>query len=199
MTAAVLKIVFGWVVGLLRAIPPRVWLVLLFLGAVAAAVLYAGHREDVAHKAGLREGRAEVQGRWDEAVRLGREEIARLDRENAAKDERARLEAQHIGESRERDHAEDLRERDRLAADLRTGNVRLRQQWRACLSGSQAAGASPVPGGPVQPDPLRGADAGDMAGAVAESAFMADDADSRVRRLIQFAGTLRAACATTEQ
>lgn len=194
MTAAALKIVFGWVVGLLRAIPLRVWLVILFLGAVAAAVLYAGHRENVAHRAGLREGRAEVRALWDIAIREGREEIARLDRENAAKDERARLEAQHIGESRERDHAEDLRERDRLASDLRAGNVQLRQQWRACLSRPQAAGAPAVSGGPVQPDPLRGADAGDMAGAVAGAVFIADDADSRIARLIEFQSVLRAAC-----
>jgi hypothetical protein len=173
--------------GLLRRVPWQLW---MFLALVLAFYGYGEHKE----AAGEERGRAAVQARWDAAVERGRQEIARLDRENAAKDERARLEAEAIGVQRERDHWQAITDRNRLVADLRTGNQQLRQQFRACLSRAPAAPVGPVPGGPVPAGPVRPADALDMAGAVAGSIFIADDAESRVNRLLAYVSTLQTQC-----
>lgn len=170
--------------GLLRRVPWQLWIFL----AVALAFYVYGEGKEAA-------GRAAVQAQWDEAVRKGREEIAQLDRENAAKDEQARLQAEAIGVQRERDHWQAINDRNHLVADLRAGQQRLRQQFAACVSRAPAAPVAPVPGGPVPADPVRPADALDMAGAVGESIYLADDADSRVRRLQEYVATLREQCA----
>lgn len=186
MGAVALLILKGaW--GLLRRVPWPLW---AFLALVLAFYLYGEHKD----AAGESRGRAELQAKWDEAVIRGREEIARLDRENAAEDERARIKAEATGVQRERDHREALAEKDRNIAGLRSGAVRLRQQFQACLSRSEAEGAGPVPGGPVPDDTVRGTDALDMAGAVGGSIFIADDADSRVTRLVEYIGVLHAQC-----
>jgi hypothetical protein len=184
-TAFALALKGAW--GLLRRVPWQLW---IFLALVAAFYVYGERKE----AAGETRGRAEVKAQWDEAVARGREEVARLDRENAAKDERARLEAEAVGVQRERDHRDALAEKDRNIAGLRTGTVQLRQQFRACLSQAPAAPADPVSGGPVPAGPVREADARDMAGAVAGSIFIADDAQSRVGRLLEYIGTLQAQC-----
>jgi hypothetical protein len=173
--------------GLLRRVPWQVW---IFLALVAAFYVYGERKE----AAGETYGRAAVQSQWDEAVARGREEMARLDRENAAKDEHARLEAEAIGVQRERDHWQAITDRNRLVADLRNGNQRLRQQFQACVSQAPATPAGPVPGGPVPAGPVRPADARDMAGAVAGSIFIADEAQSKVTRLLGYIGTITAQC-----
>lgn len=186
MGAGALLILRGaW--GLLRRVPWQLW---IFLALVLAFYVYGERKES----AGETRGRAAVQSQWDEAVRRGREELARLDRENAAKDERARLEAEAIGVQRERDHWQAITDRNRLVTDLRNGNQQLREQFRACLSQAPAAPAGPVSGGPVPTGPLQPADARDMAGAVAGSIFIADDAESRVTRLLAYITTLQAQC-----
>jgi hypothetical protein len=173
--------------GLLRRVPWQVW---IFLALVAAFYVYGERKE----AAGEERGRAEVQAKWDDAVERGRQEMARLDRENAAKDETARLEAEATGVQRERDHWQAITDRNRLVADLRNGNQQLREQFRACLSQAPTPPAAPVPGGPVPAGPVRPADARDMAGAVAGSIFIADDAQSRVGRLLEYIGTIKAQC-----
>lgn len=164
----------------IRKVPWQLW---AFLALALAFWWYGEHRHS--------QGRAEVQSEWDEAVERGRQEIARLDAENAAKDEAARVAAQHIGESRARDQRENENGKDRLIADLRAGNRQLRQQFQACLPDSKAATAPAVPGGPVRADPVRPADAVDLAGAVGESVLIADDADSRHARLIEYVRVLQ--------
>lgn len=174
----------------LKGVPREIWLLLAFLALVGAAVLYQAHRERMAFRA----GEAARQALWDASIERGKQEIARLDAENAAKDEAARIAAQHIGENRVRDQQDAITAKDRLIDGLRTGNQRLRGQFQACLSDSQASASTAVPSGPVQPDSVRPADALDLAGAVGNSVFLADDADSRHARLVEYVDTLRSAC-----
>lgn len=184
--AALLMLQGIW--GLLRRVPWQLW---IFLALVLAFYVYGERKE----AAGESRGRADVQARWDEAVRRGREEIARLDRENAAKDEQARLKAEAIGVQRERDHWQAINDRNHLVAGLRAGNQQLRQQFQSCLSRAPTPPTAPVPGGLVPADELRPANALDMAGAVAGSIYLADDADSRLRRLLEYVDTVKAQCA----
>lgn len=165
----------GWLTllwSMLRRVNWRVYAMLAFACAVAAALLYARHHW-------IAEGRAEIQGQWDAAIERGRLEIARLDRENAAREATALAEAQSIGESRNRDLQDQLASEKRLVSDLRSGNIRLRQHWQGCVSQAAADGAAAVPGGSVPADQLRSESAGRIIAA-------ADDADSKVKRLVEF-------------
>lgn len=66
MTPLDLKLLFGIVWKFLRGIPWQVWLVILFGLTVFAAYQY-----------GERDGRAEIQSKWDAAVERGKAELAK--------------------------------------------------------------------------------------------------------------------------
>lgn len=176
----------------------RLLLLILFGLLVVAALLIQAGRERSAYKAGEKAGADKVQKNWDKAIARGKEEIARLDRENAAAEAKALAEAIAIGESRSRDLQDAIAERDRTIAGLRAGQLRLRKQWAGCLS---AAGARQDAESPAWVDGQAGSregDALDLAGAVGQSIFIADDYDSRVTRLQEFVQVqqefMRSAC-----
>lgn len=166
----------------LRGIPREVWVLLVFLAAVAFAVGYYQNAKNEAFKA----GEAARQVLWDEAVARGREEIARLDRENAAHEAKARAEAVAIGENRRRDLQDAIAERDRTVAGLRAGTVRLQDKWAACVSQAEAGNTSDPAGRPDGADELRR----EIAGQISE----ADDADSKVKRLQEFVQVQQKLC-----
>lgn len=180
--------------GFFRAIPLWAWLAFAVL---AAAFVYGERKESQGMARGLAKGLAErdkVQANWDAAVARGREEIARIDRENAAAEAKAQAEAEAIGEKRNRDLQDAIKDRDSTIARLRTGELRLRKQWVGCLSAAGARQAAAVPSGPVPAADLRSGDAIDLAGAVGQSIFIAQRDDSRIARLIEFQDVLRQQC-----
>jgi hypothetical protein len=167
----------------LKRIPWPLW---AFLAIVLAFWWYGEHKES--------SGKAQVRAEWAQAVRKGREEIARLDQQNAADDERARILTDGIKRQTDHDNAMALAAKDRTITGLRTGTIQLRRQFQACLSDTQAAGAAP---GADEPDPgpgLRGADTLDMAGAVGRSIFAGDEADAQIRGWTAYADVLREQC-----
>lgn len=169
--------------GFFRAIPLWAWLAFAVL---AAAFVYGEHKENQGMARGMAKGlkeRDKVQASWDQAVARGKAAIAEKDRLNAIAQARAFERGQAIGERRVRDQQDVIASKDRLIAGLQSGNVRLHDRWKACLSGPQAGDAAAVSGGPVSADELRG----EIAGQISE----ADDADSRIARLIEFQSVLR--------
>lgn len=189
-----LKSAGGAIAGLLRSIPAKTWRTILYLALVLAALLYGNHTGKAKGLAkGLKE-RDKVQAAWDQAVDRGRKEIARQDRENAAAEAKAQAEAAAIGEKRNRDLQDAIKDRDSTIARLRTGELRLRKQWVGCLSAAGARQAAAVPSGPMPDADLRGGDAIDLAGAVGQSIFIAQRDDSRIARLIEFQDVLRKQC-----
>lgn len=173
--------------GFFRAIPLWAWLAFAVL---AAAFVYGERKEAQGMERGLAKGlkeRDKVQANWDAAVTRGREEIARLDRENAAAEATAKAEGEAIGEERRRDLQDQLASRDRLIADQRNGIVRLRQQWRGCVSQAEGGGTAETAGGLKPADDLRQRDAADLV-------RIADDADSKVKRLQEFVQVQKKLC-----
>lgn len=173
----------------LRSLPKEVWLVILFGLAIFCALRYQAHREAVAYRAGLAQGRAEHAA----AVERGEAEIARLDAANALADERARLQAQAAEEKRTHGYEMALAARDRTIAGLRDGTLKLRHQFQGCLSASQgptvATGTQGGKGPPARPE-----DAQDLAGAVSDSIHIADTADADVKALWSHIDVIRAQC-----
>lgn len=149
----------------------RLCATLAFACAVAAAFLYARAKW-------IEQGRAEERAKFDLIVRKGREEMIKRDLRNAAAQAKAFANGQAIGESRARDQRDNLAAKDRLIADLRSGNRRLQDRWASCVSRAQAGDAADLSGGPVRADELRRE--------IAEQISEADDADSRHARLVEF-------------
>lgn len=164
---------------MLKRVPWKLWAFL----ALGAAFYAYGEWND---RSGHREGAAEVQGRWDASIARGKEEIARLDRENAASEAKARAEAIAIGESRRRDLQDAIAERDRTIAGLRSGAIKLQDRWASCVSQAQAGDAADLSGGPLRQDELWRE--------IAEQISESDDADSRHARLVEFVQVLRKEC-----
>lgn len=169
--------------GFLRAIPLWAWLAFAVL---SAAFVYGETKEARGMERGLAKGLAErdkVQAAWDQAVTRGKEEIARADRENAAAAAKHKADVLAEGEKRALRIQSALDAERHLSADLRSGNVQLRQQFQGCLSQS-AAGQSPGGrSGPDDAEGLRPGDPLDLAGAVAQSALVADTATADVTAL----------------
>lgn len=160
----------------LSAIKPQTWLWLLFLAAVIAAVAYS-------HRHGTMTERAKQEARIATILRKGKEAIAEKDRLNAIAQATAFAKGQAAGESRVRDQKDIIASKDRLIADLGTGNRKLRDLWQGCVSGPQVGDAAALSGGPVPADELRRE--------IAEQISEGFDADSRIARLIEFQGVLR--------
>lgn len=163
------------------AIPWWAWL--------AFALLFAGWLYGERKEA---QGRREVQAEFDayKAAQAAEAEQQRKISAERAKADQAKSDA--IGAKRESDHSSNRLAESQLVADLRSGNRKLRHDLQACLSAPPDTAG--VPGGPVHSDPLRGGDAPDMAGAVGGSIYLADDADSRHARLIEYVELLQATC-----
>lgn len=156
---------------LLRSIKPQTWLWLLFLAAVIAALAYS-------HRHGTLAERERQEAKLAAMIRRGTEAIAEKDRHNAIAQAKAFADGQAIGESRVRDQKDIIASKDRLIADLGSGNRKLRDLWQGCLSGPQAGDAADLSGGPVRADELRRE--------IAEQISEADDADSKHARLVEF-------------
>lgn len=172
--------------GFFRAIPLWAWLAFAVL---AAAFVYGERKESQGMTRGLAKGLAErdkVQAAWNLAVARGKEEIARIDRENAAAEATAKAEGEAIGERRRRDLQDSIAERDRTIAGLRAGTVRLQDRWASCVSQAQAGDAADLSSGPVRADELRRE--------IAEQISEADDADSRHARLVEFVQVQQKLC-----
>ena len=130
-----------------------------FLAAVAGASLYRvyqwgkseGDAEVKAMKAALAEAQAE------EAIQKAQESKEARRKEQALADQLAKADAQHVQD------LQDAKARSAgTVADLKSGNLKLRKQWQACLSQAGAATADP---GEVPSDAdLRAADIGHLQG-----------------------------------
>lgn len=158
----------------------RLCATLAFLCAVAACLLYARSKW-------IEQGRAEERAKFDLIVRKGKEELAKRDRLNAIAQATAFAKGQAIGESRVRDQQDIIADRDRLIADQRAGIVRLRQQWRGCVSQAEGGSSAGGAGGPQPADELRAAGAADIVRITA-------DADSKVKRLQEFVQVQQKLC-----
>lgn len=172
-----------------KAFIKRAWpllLLILFGLLVVGALMIQTSRERAAFKAGDKAGAARVQKGWDAAVARGKEEIARIDRENAAAEATAKAEGEAIGEKRRRDLQDSIAERDRTIAGLRAGTVRLQDRWASCVPQAQAGDAADLSSGPVRADELRRE--------IAEQISEADDADSRHARLVEFVQVQQKLC-----
>ncbi len=119
---------------------------------------------------------AELQGQV--AVAAAEAERDKADREAHVRD---LLDASN--KAREEGIAHAVEEQQRLVADLRAGNVRLREQWAGCrsqVSGDAGAGQEPDAG------------ADDRAASAGRVVRAADDADIQIRGLQQYAEACRA-------
>ena len=147
--------------GLLKLIPKQVWLVL----AVIAAILFYGHLRYNA-------GQASVQGKFDAYKTEIQKAVAIRLAENAAKEAEDRKVFAEIAKQ----HVEDIEnarlKAERVAADLRAGNIKLRNHWRSCTAAQAAAN----PEGTDEDPRLREESAGRIIGNAAE-------ADSWIRAL----------------
>lgn len=160
-------------------IRPRTWLTVMFLAAVAAAMWYAHH----SGKIGERSRQEAKQAKAELAMR---EEIARLDRQNAAAEATALAQSQ-ASEARHAQRDRDaLAAKDRDIADLQRGAVRLRHDLQVALS--QAAAGKPA-ADPFRPDDaegLRGGLAPDLAGAFAGTFYVGAKANADLKQAQEF-------------
>ena len=119
-----------WAWSLIKLVPRQVWLVL----AVIAAILFYGHLRYNA-------GQASVQGKFDAYKTEIKKAVAIRLAENAAKEAEDRKVFAEIAKQ----HVEDIEnarlKAERIAADLRAGNIKLRKHWRGCAT-PQAADRS---------------------------------------------------------
>ena len=149
--------VLTWV----RKVPSWVWLAL----AIAGAVMFYGHLRYNA-------GQASVQGKFDAyKVEIQKAVAVRL-AENAAKEAEDRKVFQEIAAQHIKDIENAKAKADRIAADLRAGNIKLRNHWRGCAAPQAASN----PEGADEDSRLREESAGRIIGNAAE-------ADSWIRAL----------------
>lgn len=103
----------------LKGIPAWIWLLILI---VCLGLAYGQHR----HGSGLAEGRAEL------AAHLESDKVAtaKFNAETAKKDAAQAEKLAQVGFQYERDKAHALDQKDAVIADLRSGAIVLRKQWR---------------------------------------------------------------------
>lgn len=166
---ALFKIAGGWIAGILRSIPPWAWLV---LGLLVAAFLYGNAREA--------QGYAEAKAEYEAQAIVDSEQAARFLAEETA---RNRIREQNLGNQLHQaaiDHAKELKDLEartgRTVADLRAGNVQLRQHWRACL------GKVPGPGNTPETGPADDAAADLRAADIGRVQGIAGSCDAAVKR-----------------
>jgi len=167
----------------------RACVLVAFACAVAAALLYAHHR---VKEAGRAEGRAEIQAKLDAAIAQGREAVAAVTRQNAAKSAKAAKDAQAAQDRQNERNRQALADKDRLVADLQRGTVQLRQQWSGCVSASRAREA----GAAAESDAaeLRGEGPQSLVGAVADQIYDDDQADAEITLWQSIAQAQQEAC-----
>ena len=143
-----------WAWSLIKLVPRQVWLVL----AVIAAILFYGHLRYNA-------GQASVQGKFDAYKTEVQKAVAIRLAENAAKEAEDRKVFAEIAKQ----HVEDIEnarlKAERVAADLRAGNIKLRKHWRGCPAPQAAAN----PEGTDEDSRLREESAGRIIGNAAEA------------------------------
>lgn len=154
-----------WILGWLRKVPWQAWACV----ALALLVLAYGHWRYNA-------GQADTQARWDAqeaAYAVQRAKAAEAARKT---EERHRADLAAAVERLNKGHADAQAETDRLIADLRAGNLRLRDRFKAPACG--------VPGAPADPGAAPGAGAAYVR--VEDQEFLlrvGADADRVVRKL----------------
>lgn len=116
-----------------RKVPLWVWAAL----AIAGAVMFYGHLRYNA-------GQASVQGKFDAYKQEVKKAVTKQIAQSAAKEAQdravfAQIAAQHI-----KDIENAKAKADRIAADLRAGNIKLRKHWRGCSTAKTPADTARV-------------------------------------------------------
>lgn len=128
----------------------------------------------------FRASATDANARADAASRRAEASEAELKAVSKARDQEreAARRANAIAAKYEQDKINAEADAKRIVADLRAGNLRLRQQWEGCKAG----GVSATAGSPGQPD----AAADDRAESAGRIVRAADDADAQIRALQDF-------------
>lgn len=147
----------------LKGIPAWVWLLILIVCLGAA---FGQHR----YGSGLAKGRAELAAHLE----ADKEATAKFNAETAKKDAAQAEALRQVGFQYERDKAHALDQKDAVIADLRSGALVLRKQWRC-----SASPVSDAPSGAGSSD----ADAGVREESAAELVSLAAQCDAQVRGL----------------
>lgn len=153
-----IKAFLNWV----RKVPSWVWLAL----AIAGSVWFYGH---LRYNAGQAEAEAKLSAYKTEVQKA----VAIRLTQNKIKEAQDRQVFAQIAEQYKKDIADAKAEGNRIAADLRAGNIKLRKQWQCCSVPAKAADGS---SGADEEARLREESAGRIIGNAAE-------ADSWIRAL----------------
>ena len=114
-------------------VPREVWYVL----AVVAAIWFYGHLRYNA-------GQADTQAKFDEYKTEIKAAITKRLAQNAQKEAQDRKVFDEIAKQYAQDIKDAKAKSDRIAADLRAGNIKLRKHWRGCAAPQAADGSSGV-------------------------------------------------------
>lgn len=123
---------------------------------------------------GCQHGKNKLQGQYDAHIAADKAATEAFNAETKAKDAAQAEAIAQIGFRYEREKADALKAQDAVIADLRSGAIRLRKQWRC-----SPAPVSDAPSGAGSPDDaadLRNTDAGNLIG-------IAASCDAQVRAL----------------
>jgi len=150
--------ILNWV----RKVPSWVWLAL----AIAGSVWFYGH---LRYNAGEAEAEAKLSAYKTEVQKA----VAIRLTQNKIKEAEDRKVFAEIAEQYKKDIADAKAKGNRIAADLRAGNIKLRKQWQGCSVPAKAADGS---SGIDENTRLRAKDSGDLVRAGSE-------ADSWIRAL----------------
>ena len=157
--------ILNWV----RKVPSWVWLAL----AIAGSVWFYGHLRYNAGEASQKAETAKVQAKFDAYKTEVQKAVAIRLTQNKIKEAEDRQVFAQIAEQYKKDIADAKAEGNRIAADLRAGNIKLRKQWQGCSVPAKAADGS---SGADEEARLREESAGRIIGNAAE-------ADSWIRAL----------------
>ena len=157
MEVIIWKSFLAWV----RKVPLWVWAA---LAIVIGVWCYGNNRYN--------DGQASVQGEFDAYKKVVQEAVQRQRASNLAKEAADRAAFKQIAEQHAKDIKDAKAKADRIAADLRAGNIKLRKQWRGCA----APQATTNPEGTDEDSRLREESAGRIIG-------NATEADSWIRAL----------------
>lgn len=158
----------------LKRVPRQVWIGL----AIVAAIWFYGHLRYNA-------GQASVQGKFDAYKQEVKKAVTKQIAQNAEKEAQdravfAQIAAQHI-----EDIENAKAKADRIAADLRAGNIKLRNHWRSCPAPQAAAS----PQGIDESARLREESAGRIIGNAAEADIWIRALQDVIRQLQDYPAT----------